>query len=139
MIIFHQMTEFIPFESSRLDVFCKKCVLTNFTKFTGKHLCQSPFFNRLLKETLAQLLSCEFCEISKSTFFHRTPLVAASVYHIVRVINVAKSSIPVELTFKRTEEGCQRQGGTFLYFITRLLNNHILVMTLINFLSFQKF
>ena len=106
MIIFHQMTEFIPFESSRLDVFCKKCVLTNFTKFTGKHLCQSPFFNRLLKETLAQVLSCEFCEISKSTFFHRTPLVAASVHHIVRVINVAKSNIPAELTFKRTEEGC---------------------------------
>ena len=55
MIIFHQMTEFIPFESS---------------------------------------------------FFHRTPLVAASVHHIVRVINVEKSNIPAELTFKRTEEGC---------------------------------
>ena len=25
------------------------------------------------------MLSCEFCEISKNTFFHRTPLVAASV------------------------------------------------------------
>ena len=31
------------------------------------------------KETLAQVLSCEFCEISKNTFFHRTPLVTASV------------------------------------------------------------
>ena len=31
----------------------------------------------LLKETLAQVLSCEFCEISKNTFFYRTPLVAA--------------------------------------------------------------
>ena len=28
----------------------------------------------------AQVLSCEFCEISKNTFLHRTPLVAASVY-----------------------------------------------------------
>ena len=27
------------------DVFCKKGVLRNFTKFTGKHLCQSLFFN----------------------------------------------------------------------------------------------
>ena len=78
MIIFHQMTEFIPFESSRLDVFCKKCVLTNFTEFTGKHLCQSPFFNRLLKETLAQVLSCEFCEISKSTFITEQLLATAS-------------------------------------------------------------
>ena len=30
------------------------------------------------KETLAQVFSCEFSEISKNTFFHRTPLVAAS-------------------------------------------------------------
>ena len=30
------------------------------------------------KETLAQVPSCEFCEISKNTFFYRTPLVAAS-------------------------------------------------------------
>ena len=31
------------------------------------------------KETLAQLFSCECCEIFKNSFFHRTPLVAASV------------------------------------------------------------
>ena len=28
------------------------------------------------KEFLAQVFSCEFCEISKNTFFYRTPLVA---------------------------------------------------------------
>ena len=33
--------------SSRSEVFCKKGVLRNFTKFTGKHLCQSFFFNRV--------------------------------------------------------------------------------------------
>ena len=33
----------------------------------------------LKKETLAQVFSCEFCEISKSTFFYRTPPVAASI------------------------------------------------------------
>ena len=32
----------------------------------------------LKKQTLAQVFSCEFCEISKNTFFHRTPPVAAS-------------------------------------------------------------
>ena len=31
------------------------------------------------KETLAQVFSCEFWEISKYTFSYRTPLVAASV------------------------------------------------------------
>ena len=44
----------------------KKGVLRNFSKFTGKHLCQSLFFN---KETLAQVFSREFCEISMNTFF----------------------------------------------------------------------
>ena len=40
-------------------------VLQNFTKFTGKHLCQSLFIK---KETLAQVFSCEFCKIFKNTF-----------------------------------------------------------------------
>ena len=31
-------------------------------------------------EALAQVFYCEFCEISKNTFLHRTPLVAASAY-----------------------------------------------------------
>ena len=65
--------------SSRPEVFCKKGVLRNFTKFTGKHLRQSLFFNNFIKkETLAQAFSCEFCEISKNTFFCRIRLVAAS-------------------------------------------------------------
>ena len=61
------------------EVFYEKGVLTNFTKFTGKHLCQSLFFNSSMfliklhvfikKETLAQVFSCEFYEICKNTFF----------------------------------------------------------------------
>ena len=35
--------------------------------------------NFIKKEALAQVFSCEFCEIFKNTFFHRTPLVA---FHI---------------------------------------------------------
>ena len=33
--------------SSRPEVFCKKGDLKNLAKFTGKHLCQSPFFNKV--------------------------------------------------------------------------------------------
>ena len=33
--------------SSRQEVFCKKGVLENFAKFTGKHLCQGLFFNKV--------------------------------------------------------------------------------------------
>ena len=35
--------------------------------------------NFIKKETLAQLFSCEFCEISWNNFSYRTPPVAASV------------------------------------------------------------
>ena len=34
--------------------------------------------NFIKKETLVQVFSREFCEISRSIFFYRTPLVAAS-------------------------------------------------------------
>ena len=44
----------------------KKSVLKNFTKFTGKHLCQS--LNFIKKETLVQVFSSEFCEISNNIF-----------------------------------------------------------------------
>ena len=71
------------YSSIRPGVFCKKGALRNFTKFTGKHLCQSLFFK---KETLAPVLSCEFCEISKNTFFYRKPLVAASECYSSAVI-----------------------------------------------------
>ena len=59
--------------SSRPDVFCKKGVLRNFAKFTGKHLCQSLFFNKVVglrpaKGCLAQVFPCEFCKISENTF-----------------------------------------------------------------------
>ena len=58
-------------------MFCKMCVLKNFVKFTGKKLCQSPFFNKvaglrpvtLLKKRLWQMFSCEFREIFRNTFF----------------------------------------------------------------------
>ena len=74
--------------SSRPEVFCKKGVFRNFTKFTGKQLCQSLFCNKVAglrqktdfikKQTPVQVFSCEFWEILKNIFFYRTPLVAAS-------------------------------------------------------------
>ena len=38
---------FKKYRSSRPKVFCKISVLRNFTKFRGKHLCQSLFFNKV--------------------------------------------------------------------------------------------
>ena len=54
-------------------VLYEKVFLEVFAKFARKHLCQSLFFNTFLnfvkKETLAQVFSCEFWEISKNTLF----------------------------------------------------------------------
>ena len=56
----------------------RKGVVRNLSTFTGKHLCQSLFFDKcaalnpatlIKKETLAQVLSCEFWEISKNAVF----------------------------------------------------------------------
>ena len=77
----------MKFRSNRPEVFRKKGVLRNFAKVIGKHLCQSLFFNKVTglrsvtlfkKETLKQVFSCEFCEVSKNTFCYRTAPVAAS-------------------------------------------------------------
>ena len=77
-------------------MFCKKGVLKNSAKFTGRYLCQSLFFNKfadlspqasnfIKKETLPQVFSCEFGEISKISFFHRTPLVAVSEFKTLQL------------------------------------------------------
>ena len=42
--------------------------------------CRSEACNFIKKEILEQVFSCEFYEISKNTFLHRTALVAASPY-----------------------------------------------------------
>ena len=59
----------------------KKVFLRNFGKFIGKHLRQSFYFNKVAGLSPATLLKKKllwFCEISKNTFFYRTPLLAAS-------------------------------------------------------------
>ena len=84
--------------SSHQKCSVKKGVLRNVAKFTGNHLCQSIFFNKVAgacnfikKETLAQVFSCEFCEISKNTFF--TEHVWATASYCVCVILVSLYSI----------------------------------------------
>ena len=67
----------------------RKGVLRNFAKLSGKHLCQSLFFNKVAvlravtitkKQTLRQMFSCEFCVISKSKFFTEHLWATASVW-----------------------------------------------------------
>ena len=70
------------------EVFCNKGGFRDFAKFIGKHRCQSLYINKVvgqgrqlyLKRDPGRGVSCEFCKISKNTFSHRIPLVAASSF-----------------------------------------------------------
>ena len=54
-----------------------KKVFLEISQISQENTCARDSF-LILKESLAQVFSFEFCEISKNTFLHRTPLVAAS-------------------------------------------------------------
>ena len=71
------------YRSSRPEVFCRRGILRNFAKFTGKNLCQSLFFNKvadlrpatLLREILwYRCFPVNFVKFLR-TLFHRGPLV----------------------------------------------------------------
>ena len=57
--MFHIVKLIASKQKNSPEEFCKKGVLRNFTKLTGKHLCQSLFFNKVAcnfikNEALAQ-------------------------------------------------------------------------------------
>ena len=85
------------FRSKHRRCSIKKALLKDFAVFTGKHLylfnkdtlqrvdaatcrveSRSLACNFIKKETLAQVFSCEFCEISKNNFFIEHLWTAAS-------------------------------------------------------------
>ena len=78
---------YIIFRSSRPEEFCKK-VFLEISKDSQENTCARVSFliklqaacNFIKKETLAQVFSCEFCEISKNTYSYRTTLMAASAF-----------------------------------------------------------
>ena len=58
-----------------MEAFIKKGVSKTFSqeKFTKKNLCQIPFLIMLQVWLLAQVFSCEFCEIFSEHLFYWTP------------------------------------------------------------------
>ena len=74
-----------------LEVAVRRCsvkkVFSEILQNSQGHTCARDSFlikleakacNFIKKESLVQVFSCEFCEISKDTFFNRKPLAAAS-------------------------------------------------------------
>ena len=73
-------TFLVNFRSSRQEVFCKKSVLKNSVKFTGKHLCQSLFFNKSLFSTLLKKRFYRRCFSVNFVKFLRTPFFIAHLW-----------------------------------------------------------
>ena len=84
------------FRSSHHRYSIKKGVLRIASKLTIKHLYQSLFFNKapghepatLLKDTLGQVFSCEFCETSENAFFTEQLWTTTSIDSKVQRINL---------------------------------------------------
>ena len=55
------------YRSSRPEVFCKKGVLRNFAKLTGKHLCQGLFF--IKKRLWHRCFPINFVKFLRTPFF----------------------------------------------------------------------
>ena len=91
--------------SSCPEVFCKKGVLRNFTKSTGNTCATVSFLiklqagacNFVQKETLGQVFSCEFCQISKDTSSPRTLLVAGSETFLLLTVRRCSRAFSVSL------------------------------------------
>ena len=64
--------------SSLPEVFCKKCVLENFAKFTEKHQCHSLLILFFNKKTLAQV----FVNLAKIFSYRTLSLAASSKRHL---------------------------------------------------------
>ena len=77
------------------------------------------------KESLAQVFSYEFCEFSKSTLLHRTPLLAASVFHtkiydkqvlkkFLSKLTRKQNICTTKVTFKQITKSIDSKKNTFL-------------------------
>ena len=73
-------------------MFCEKGVLRNFAKFTGNTCARVSF---LIKLQAACRLPA--CEISKNTFFYRTPVVAVSEHSRLNVVVLLPTRLRVSL------------------------------------------
>ena len=104
----------------------KKGILRNFTKFTGKYLFQSLFFNRqpeacnfIQKETLAQVFPRKFL---KNSMYSSDIAVYISGHHVVRV-----ELKPNQNTYDPFNILLQCQIKIFFYFYIMTVS-HLLVI-----------
>ena len=77
-------------------MFCKQVFLEILQNAQENNCARASFLacNFIKKDTLTQVFSCEFYEFFQNTFFHRTPLVAASkkCYYSFQIAKLANSN-----------------------------------------------
>ena len=77
------------------EVVAQRCsvkkVLLKTLQNSQENTCAKAFIK---KEIFAQVFACEFCEIFKNTFFHRTRLVDASVTTLSCIYDVMMELFP---------------------------------------------
>ena len=86
---FQSLTIFSKNRSSRPEVFCKKGVLRNFVKLTGKHLCQSLFYNKVAGKHLFLQNTFGGCFLKK---FQHKYLIASDVSMFCLLLSSWKAS-----------------------------------------------
>ena len=67
-------------------VFYKKGILENFAKFTGKHLCQSPFFNQVEGQLWHRCFPVNFTKFPRTLFLTEHLGVNASEFRPNKIV-----------------------------------------------------
>ena len=120
----HTLEKHIMSRSSQQKCSLRKGVLRNFTKFMKKYLCQSLFFNKVIglrteacnfikKETLAQVFSDEFCEISMNTLFKEHVWKTTSACHIFP----ERYRLRLKITFEKSVQHCTKNKAFHYQFL----------------------
>ena len=78
-----------PHTSSRSEVFYKKGVLRNFVKFTGRHLCQSLYFNKVAATLLATSFFNKATLLKKRLWCRNFPMNFAKFLRTLRLQNTS--------------------------------------------------
>ena len=121
------------FQKKPLEVFFKKNVLKNFAKFTGKHLCQSLFCNKVAGCQPANLLKkrlWHWCFPMNFTKFLRTPFLIEDgrwlllFIYMYRVYSLAlKNNNITWMSFLRKLKPKNVLGHDFFWIISQLFYN----------------
>ena len=99
VVIFYDMKKFIYSESlfntlcrsSHQSFSVRKDLLRNLTKFTGKHLCQSLFFNKVAAATLLKKRLWHRCFPVNFEKFQRTPSLQNTSWWLLLSMHWCKS------------------------------------------------